>query len=149
MYSINDIAAWFINKEPMSDKKLQKLSYYAVAWGWALLKRPIVSDTDFEAWVHGPVSPVLYAEYRQYGWTNIYEPAVLGKTIDNDEMVSDLMESVWETYGDKTGDELEALTHSELPWKEARRGLQSNQSSKNKISPETMEKFYSEIYIGD
>ncbi len=30
-YAVEDIADWFLNKESMSDKKLQKLTYYAVA----------------------------------------------------------------------------------------------------------------------
>lgn len=149
MYSINDIAAWFINQEPMSDKKLQKLCYYAVAWGWALLKQPIVDDTAFEAWVHGPVSPELYREYRSFGWTPIDTSVVPGKKITNEHQVADLLESVWETYGDKSGDELEALTHHEDPWREARRGLRTTESSHNKISTETMAKFYLSIYAGD
>ncbi|WP_374049741.1 type II toxin-antitoxin system antitoxin SocA domain-containing protein [Paenibacillus larvae] len=28
-------------------------------------------DDNFEAWVHGPVNPQLYTEYREYGWQEI------------------------------------------------------------------------------
>lgn len=31
-YSIFDIAGWFLEKEPMPHKRLQKLCYYALAW---------------------------------------------------------------------------------------------------------------------
>ena len=33
-----------------------------------------------------------------------------------------LSEDVWETYGRLTGNALEALSHRELPWIEARKG---------------------------
>ncbi|WP_420329182.1 Panacea domain-containing protein [Lactiplantibacillus plantarum] len=147
MYQIDDIAAWFINKEPMSDKKLQKMSYYAIAWGWALFNKSIVTNDRFEAWVHGPVSPKLYQEYRDFGWNDIAEP--VSGTPDFDDNITGLLESVWATYGDKSGNELEALTHSEAPWQEARFGLQPNDSSNNVISTQTMRKFYLSIYSGD
>ena len=35
-YSIYEIADWFLNKGPMTQKKLQKLCYYAQAWNYAL-----------------------------------------------------------------------------------------------------------------
>ncbi|MFB9769788.1 Panacea domain-containing protein [Lactiplantibacillus modestisalitolerans] len=147
MYNINDVAAWFISKEPMSDKKLQKLSYYAVAWGWALFNKSIIDDDKFEAWVHGPVSPTLYQEYKEYGWTDIDTPKTGNPDIG--EPLSGLLESVWVTYGDKSGNELEALTHSEAPWQEARIGLNLNAPSNNEIATKTMRNFYLSIYNGD
>lgn len=47
-YSILDIANWFLSKEPMTHKKLQKLCYYAQAWGLALYNIRIM-DTKFKA----------------------------------------------------------------------------------------------------
>ena len=35
-YSVFDIANWFLLKEEMTQKKLQKLCYYAQAWCYAL-----------------------------------------------------------------------------------------------------------------
>ena len=63
-YSILDIANWFLNKQEMDHKKLQKMCYYAMAWGHALLDQPIAIDGEFQAWVHGPISPVLYEKYK-------------------------------------------------------------------------------------
>lgn len=146
-YSIFDIANWFLSKEEMSPKKLQKLSYYVVAWGHALLKENIVNDTKFEAWVHGPVSPELYREYKSYGWNDIDQVEVNNDTFD--EKTLDLLESVWITYGNNSANELEALTHSEEPWKNARKGLEEFDSSSEEIKPEDMKNYYSSIYIGD
>lgn len=40
--SVFDIANWFLTKEAMTPKKLQKLVYYYFAWGQALLKRDMI-----------------------------------------------------------------------------------------------------------
>lgn len=142
-YAVEDIADWFLNKESMSDKKLQKLTYYAVAWGWALLNRSIIKNDEFQAWVHGPVSPKLYAKY---GWNPIL---IQNRQLTFDNQVNDLLESVWYTYGNKTANELEALTHTETPWQNARRDFKPNENSSVVISTKDMREFYLSIYSGD
>ncbi len=63
---------WFLIKRKYDNlKKLQKLTYYAEAWANALLGEGILSDTAFQAWVHGPVSPELWHDYKEYGWNEI------------------------------------------------------------------------------
>ena len=145
--SIQDLAKWFLAKEPMTHKKLQKLCYYAVAWGWALMDKSIVKDGDFEAWVHGPVSEILYQKYKDYGWNNIDNSKIKKPEFSND--IEELLNSVWDTYGNKDGNELEALSHSEQPWQEARVGLKEDDRGNVIIKPETMKAFYKAIYIGD
>ena len=61
----------------------------------------------------------------------------------------ELLEDVWETYGDKTGNALEALTHRELPWIEARRGYDEDERCTVVISPESMKQYYRSIYVGE
>ena len=118
--SIEDLAQWFLSKEPMTHKKLQKLCYYAVAWGYALYGEQIFKDDSFEAWIHGPASPTLYQKYKINGWGIIKQSK---KTPNFSKKTTYLLESIWKTYGDKNGDELEAISHKEKPWKEARKGL--------------------------
>ena len=60
-----------------------------------------------------------------------------------------LLEDVWDTYGDNTGNALEALTHRELPWMEARRGYEPDERCTVVISPITMASYYKSIYVGD
>lgn len=60
----------------------------------------------------------------------------------------ELLESVWETYGDHTGNALEALSHSEPPWIEARVGYAPNERCNVPISVETMKRYYASIYLG-
>lgn len=60
-----------------------------------------------------------------------------------------LLEDVWETYGDSTGNALEALSHRELPWMEARRGYEPAERCTVVISPHTMASYYKSIHCGD
>lgn len=144
VYSIFDVAEWFLQKQPMTHKKLQKLCYYAQAWSYTLLDRPIC-DSIFEAWVHGPVSPELYEKYAGSGWNDIVAEE---RKLNFDRKSEELLESVYSTYGNISGNELEALTHSELPWLNARGNLGIYEISNNPISPEDMKKYYKTIYIG-
>ena len=140
--NIYDVSKWFLSKQSMTNKKVQKLCYYSVAWGHALMGKAIVNDSRFEAWVHGPASPTLYKKYKKYGWNDIPKESAAPK-FDND--VTELLEAVWFTYGDKDGNELEVLSHSELPWVEARKGLPATENSDNEISPKTMASYYNSI----
>lgn len=146
-YGANEIANWFLNKEEMSHKKLQKLCYYAQAWGYTLLDEKLIDD-DFKAWVHGPVSPSLYQCYKGSGWSKLKldNEAQLPKLTTEQE---ELLESVWLTYGDMTANALEVLTHDETPWKEARRGLSSFERGNRDITLAAMKDFYSTLYEGE
>ena len=143
MTNIFDIADWFLSKESMQHKKLQKLCYYYVAWGYALYNKKLVENDEFQAWVHGPVSKELYDKYKNYGWQ--YIPIKeFNKQLDPDEF--DLLGSIWMTYGDMSGNELEALTHTELPWISTRAGLGDYDLSNNVVDVNIMKEYYSKIY---
>lgn len=145
-YSVFDIANWFLSKEEMTQKKVQKLCYYAQAWCYAL-KGYRLEDTDFQAWVHGPVSPALWERFKSFGYDPIRIKGVFNLKIDAED--EQLLEDVWDTYGDNTGNALEALTHRELPWMEARRGYEPDERCSVVISPTTMASYYKSIYAGD
>lgn len=144
LYSVDTIADWFLAKSSMTQKKLQKLVYYTQGWSNALLKQPII-DTDFEAWIHGPVSRKLYSKYNEQGWLDISK-LDRAPVIDNSK-VEDLLESVWLTYSDLDEDSLEALTSTEEPWKETRIDCKVNETSHKIISNQTMGEFYRSIQI--
>jgi uncharacterized phage-associated protein len=57
-----------------------------------------------------------------------------------------VLNAVWDTYGEMTGDQLETLTHSEAPWKEARTGLQPWETSTKAITTKSMRDFYANEY---
>lgn len=144
-YSIYEIANWFLSKEVMTQKKLQKLCYYAQAWYYTLNNLRL-SDENFEAWIHGPVSPVLYDRFKNFGFSGIKLTGnYISCIIEEDQ---NFLERVWATYGEYTGNALEALSHSEPPWKEARIGYSNEERCKNIISLESMKKYFSSISVG-
>lgn len=144
--TIQQLAKWFLAKESMTHKKLQKVCYYGVAWGWALMNRSVITNDKFEAWVHGPVAPRLYDEYKHYGWDDIPKTS---ETANLSNALSEMLEAVWITYGDKSGNELEALSHMETPWIVARKGLKASEPSHNRIKPAVMKSYYNSIKDAD
>ena len=60
MANIFSAAKYILEKQgTMSAMKLQKLCYYAQAWSLVWDDNELFPE-DFEAWVNGPVCPVLY-----------------------------------------------------------------------------------------
>ena len=144
-YSIYSIADWFLMKSNMTHLKLQKLCYYAQAWSYALLGYGL-ANTTFQAWVHGPVSPALYERFKGFGYETITISAQRTPTFEPKD--EELLNRVWETYGDLTGNALEALAHRETPWIEARHGYADDERCNVVISPETMKNYYRAVYSG-
>ena len=141
MENIYDVAHYFLHIESMSHKKLQKLCYYAQAWHLANYGAGLVPNR-FEAWVHGPVSPDLYYVYKDWGWEDIPQ---YRETIEfDDDQTAPFLDDVYEVYGGYTADELESLTHRELPWKNARHNIPSGAYSRNPISLNDMREYYKE-----
>lgn len=143
MAKLFDVAEWFLHKESMTPKKLQKLCYYAQAWHLALLGKRLFRS-DFQAWIHGPVIPALYSEYAAFGWNDI--PKLKGNAPKFDNKTLEVLEAVYQTYSHLDGHQLEALTHSEQPWIEARGGISPLQPCNNKISVDVMRDYYKAKY---
>lgn len=139
-----DVAEYFIylanrDGKKISNKKLQKIVYYAQAWTLALTEDPLFLDR-IEAWIHGPAISSLYKKYKKFGFNPVgsmnsnFNPAILSS--------NEIMNEVWRVYGKYDADYLEVLTHEEDPWIYARSELDFNDSSTNEISMESMKNFY-------
>lgn len=145
-YDIDDVICWFLAKDSMSPKKLQKLLYYAYAWTLTLGNESVDSlknrlfEEKFQAWVHGPVVPSVYHRFKHYGFSNI--PQNKNDKVVFDEDVENVLNQVWEVYGGYNGNELESMTHQEDPWKNARKGLSPIEPSTNIISDKDIFTFY-------
>jgi len=142
------ITNYFIKKgveenKLITNKKLQKLLYYSQAWNLVFKNKPLF-DEDIEAWVHGPVVKSVYLKFKKKGFNPI-------KDFDNkkieeiDKDTQNFLDEIWRVYGKFDAQYLEMLTHSEMPWQEARDGLSACDHSDKKISLETMKKYYSEL----
>lgn len=150
MRSVFDVANWFLSKQSMSPKKLQKMVYYAYAWGLTLFNDSVdelhvclFNDDMPQAWIHGPVFPKLYTEYKKYGAQDI--PLVNASKVPSfstDE--EDVLNQVIEVYGGFTANQLEQLTHQEMPWKNARGDCAPYDACTNLISNRDIYQCYSE-----
>lgn len=129
---------------PANQLKIQKLAYYFQAFHLAYYHAPVIED-NFQAWVHGPVSIKIWDHYKSQSllYDNI---AVPREEIDLTEDLTfeqiGLINEVLRVYGPFASYELEALTHSEQPWREAREGLSSTDKCNRIINQETMKNFY-------
>lgn len=139
LMSIQNVAQTFLLIESMSHKKLQKLCYYTYSWHRTLFsdKAPLF-ENRFEAWVHGPVDPSLYNDYKRYGWSPI--PSPINFTPNSD--VKEFVEMVYRSYGHLDGNELEYLSHQESPWITARRGIPDGVPCNNIISDDLIISFF-------
>jgi len=148
MYNVKDIANWFLSQlSDVTNKKLQKLVYYAYAWYLVFNNESTESidlrffENKFEAWVHGAVYPELYAEYKKYGSSNI--PRFEGELANFSDDDLDLLKQVLEVYGKYTGNQLEDICHQESPWKMARGNLAPSEPSNALISDKEIFECYS------
>ena len=140
------IAEYFIKKSQaeglvITNKKLQKLLYYAQAWSLVFNGKKIF-DAPIEAWVHGPAVQEVYSAYKEFGFGNITSPV---NEKDLDVLAPEekkVLEDVWKAYGKFDADYLEILTHNETPWQKARSGIAADESCSNEISTESMKVYY-------
>ena len=134
---IFSLAKAFLSISEMTNKKLQKLCYYAKAWYLALYDKNLISE-QFQAWVHGAVQPALYQKYKDYGYNAI--PKYTHSELLPEEFVS-FAKEVYNSYGHLSGDQLEQLNHQETPWINARKDCEPWENSSNEISEEDIKHF--------
>lgn len=143
MENVRTIANWFLSKEAMTHKKLQKLCYYAQAWYCTLYDGTPLFTDEIQAWVHGPVITSLYSIYKNYRWMDIPQQKEVPILCEN---VVAVLDAVWEAYGHLTGNQLETLTHTEMPWLNARGGLEPWKDCITPITCTAMREYYGKIY---
>lgn len=122
----------------ISNLKLQKLVYYAQAWYLGIYGTPLFEE-DFEAWVHGPVIPALYREYKEFGWKPILKEV---QEPELSEEIKSFLDEVASIYFSCDAYELERMTHQEDPWIQARGGLPIDTPCNEMISKESMREYY-------
>ncbi len=121
MASVQDVADYFLyldeesNGDGISNLKLQKLVYYAQGFFSALNDgKPLFPDM-IRAWQHGPVIPDLYHKYKEYGKNPIPTPL----DFSTDKVTADeaeIIEEVFEVFGQFSAWKLRNMTHEEAPW---------------------------------
>lgn len=133
----------------VSNKKLNKVLYYIQGWHMAYFKGSLLFNEVPQAWVHGPVYPAVYAQYR---WNNNIRatedecnPEKLISIINTFKLTSEqknFLQSSLVHYSKKSGAELELLTHAEKPWLETRGGLPEHVASEREIDLDLMKSYF-------
>lgn len=120
MANLNDVAKCFLylddasEGDGISNLKLQKLVYYAQGFFSAIFDRPLFNE-NIEAWTHGPVVPSLYRSYKEHGAGRIALPDDFDKSSLTKEEF-ELVEEVFEVFGQYSAWKLRNMTHEEEPW---------------------------------
>ena len=140
---------------PICNKKLQKLCYYVFSWNLYMFNESIedisnyLIDSDFEAWVHGPVSPQLY-NYINNNVVNSFNikshdisDSSLSQNAFEYSQIKDIEETL-EAYIGYSANELENLSHQEKPWINARTGCSKWERCNRKLDEKDIFKEFSE-----
>lgn len=132
-YRPSHVANFFLRKaaeedRPLTQMKLLKLVYIAYGWVYAVLDRPLFEE-DIEAWLHGPVIPALYDEFKRFGSNPIdrranefdletlelTQPEINPK--DTDLLI--ILDVVWDSFKRFSAWDLRNKTHERgTPWTE-------------------------------
>lgn len=142
MTSAHDVANYILTqRSPVTAMKLQKLVYYAQAWSLVWEEEPIFNER-IEAWANGPVVPELYQIHK--GFFKVHKWPQGDPTVFTKEQY-DTMNGVLEFYGKMSSQALSDLTHSEDPWKIARKGVPDGKRSDREITLDAMMEYYSSL----
>ena len=123
-YKALDIAKKLIfkaqNDEPnggerLTNLKLQKLLYYQQGYHLAAFGTPLFSE-NIEAWMYGPVVPVVYDIFSEYGSSAL---PIVDVEIALDEEEEILFNQVYDAYREFSAIGLMNRTHTEKPWIES------------------------------
>ena len=153
-YKAVDIAKWFLYKSLREKEqgdgdnitllKLLKLLYYAEGCSLAVGNGSLL-DEDIIAWEHGPVVVEVYQQYCRDPYNLPFDEnkdkESIKKITPTDE---NLLNQVYERFGQDSAWGLREKTHRERPWLEA---TENGTVLKKKISRDTMKEYFKENYV--
>lgn len=141
------IAYIFQQMQEVTPLALQKILYYIQAI-YLVLFDELPYPEKCKAWVHGPVYESVYYLFRDFKFNPIEDNRFVmltgkaKKLGDKEKRVIDL---VIGTFGMYSGKALEAITHEETPWIEARTGCDPDEPSNTIISWSSMKEYFTKV----
>jgi uncharacterized phage-associated protein len=124
--------------DPLTHLKLQKLSFYCYGGLLAFGLENAIGDVRFQAWKHGPVSPVVYEHYRAFGAAPLPRASKKLALAAQSETV---MGHVLNVYGRLTAWQLREESHEEGPWPSTFDGTHGREIEKDDLARFFREKF--------
>lgn len=100
----------------LTPMQILKLVYLAHGWSLGLYGRSLIRD-EIQAWQYGPVIPKLYQAMKDYRSNSVTKPLPTFQSDHLSPTQSNVVEQVYQLYGDKSGPELSRITHAPgSPW---------------------------------
>lgn len=122
MANIFDVAKYFLSSvnmeesgEGITNLKMQKLCYYAQGFFLALYGKRLFHN-NIEAWMYGPVVPDLYEKTKTYEKNPIPLDAFLQDFPKLEKNEKDILDEIFQVYGQFSAWKLADMTHKESPW---------------------------------
>lgn len=142
--SVYDVAVYILKciKE-CSTMKLHKLLYYCQAWSLVWDEKSLYPE-QIEAWANGPVVREFF-NFHKGRYSVSYNDMTIGNENKLPKEQKDTIDSVLQYYGDKPAQWLIDLTHTEAPWKNARRGHALMERGDTVITNDSMADYYSSL----
>jgi len=124
------IANYFVSKsintgKELSPIKVLKLVYLSHGWYLGLTDKALIGEA-VQAWKYGPVVEGVYHAFKSYGSEQITSYAIDYNsnkikipipTLENDKVLIEFLDRIWEVYGDLSGLILSTITHETgSPW---------------------------------
>lgn len=143
--SVFDVARYILEKTgEITTMKLQKLVYYSQAWSLVWDEAPLFNE-KITAWIDGPVVPELYQAHK--GLFHVQASDISGDSTKLSSDQKETIDAVLGHYAKMTAAQLSRLTHEELPWIEARSGLEpTDNSASPEIPLASIASFYTALY---
>lgn len=105
--------------DTIDEMKMHKLLYFAQREAIAITGMPL-TDGEFEGWIHGPVCRKVRQEFTSDG--------IAAETKPISDEASYILNNVILEYGRYDSWALRDMSHHEISWKNARKGLLPNQA---------------------
>ena len=144
--SAERIALYIISSgREITNLLLQKVLYYVKAISELFDGESIILE-PCEAWKFGPVFPVVYEKYRNYGKQEI-EINLSKEYVNNllSEKEKEITDYVLSTFGIYNAWFLKDVTHAEEPWIEARIGLAEDDASRNRMDDKIISEYFTKM----
>ena len=137
--TVFDVAKYVLQQcGKMTTMALEKMVYYCKVWSLAWYQKPLFDDS-FQAWAHGPVCKSLFDVHK--GQFVISEDSIESSHNFSIGEIS-LMDAVIGVYRQFDAESLSDFTHFELPWQNARGGLETDEKGNVIISDQSIIQYY-------
>ena len=118
--------------ERIDEMKLHKLLYFVQREALASV-RTIAFEDEFRAWKFGPVILCVREAYRENTFPDVSQ-------ISFNQTLTDIIDKVFKTYSSRSSWSLSDITHCEISWRNARKGIPDGENGNNRMLLADIEK---------